>query len=78
MVTNMTRVVDPVLMLSKIHERLRPQGTLVVCSAYDWDAQRTPVEKWIGGRKVGMQDMFRTNQCSNGAASMRKPVVIYC
>jgi tRNA A58 N-methylase Trm61 len=52
MVTNLTRVVDPAAMLSQIHDRMKPGATLLVFSAYDWDASLTPMDKWVGAKKV--------------------------
>jgi 2-polyprenyl-3-methyl-5-hydroxy-6-metoxy-1,4-benzoquinol methylase len=52
MVTNLTRVVDPSTMLRQIHDRMKPGATLLVFSAYDWDASLTPADKWVGGKKV--------------------------
>ena len=51
-VTNLTRVVDPTLLLRKIHERIRPGGVLLVFSDYGWDAKVTPYGNWVGGKKV--------------------------
>ena len=42
---------DPKLFLSHIDERINDGGHLVILSAYDWTASKTPRDKWIGGYK---------------------------
>lgn len=42
---------DPLQFLSQIHTRLNSKGILMLVSAYDWDAGKTPRNKWPGGFK---------------------------
>ncbi|MBP1663858.1 MAG: 5-histidylcysteine sulfoxide synthase [Bacteroidetes bacterium] len=42
---------NPLLFLSKIHERLNEHGWLIITSTYDWDETRTRRENWPGGFK---------------------------
>ncbi len=43
------RLNDPARFLSTIHERLRPDGVLVITSPYTWLEEYTPKGNWIGG-----------------------------
>jgi len=43
------RLYDPARFLSTIHQRLRPQGLLVLASPYTWLEEFTRKENWIGG-----------------------------
>ena len=40
---------NPLLFLTKIHERLNKNGKLIIFSAYDWNKQYTQKNLWIGG-----------------------------
>jgi len=42
---------NPLLFLSKIHERLNENGWLIITSTYEWDETRTRRENWPGGFK---------------------------
>ncbi len=42
-------VVAPRAHLEEIRRVVEPAGTAVICSPYEWTAQATPVEQWIGG-----------------------------
>eukprot|EP00123_Amoebidium_parasiticum_P013818 comp22168_c0_seq1/m.32522 comp22168_c0_seq1/g.32522 ORF comp22168_c0_seq1/g.32522 comp22168_c0_seq1/m.32522 type:complete len:726 (-) comp22168_c0_seq1:709-2886(-) len=52
LVSNLTRLYDPSVFLAGVHERLNEGGMLVILSAYDWDSSVTPVDKWVGGKKL--------------------------
>lgn len=48
------RMVNPVLFLNTIHERINPGGLLILASPYTWLESFTKKEMWIGGfRKDG-------------------------
>ena len=42
---------DPKEFLSKIHDRINDNGFLIIASDYEWDAKKTPRDKWPGGFK---------------------------
>lgn len=42
---------DPKEFLSKIHDRTNDNGFLIIASDYEWDAKKTPRDKWPGGFK---------------------------
>lgn len=42
---------DPVLFLSRIHERLNDEGYLLLASNYEWDLEKTDRDNWPGGFK---------------------------
>lgn len=42
---------DPLLFLSQIHNRLNHFGYLIIASDYEWDLNKTPRDKWLGGFK---------------------------
>jgi putative 4-mercaptohistidine N1-methyltranferase len=42
---------DPKLFLRTIAERIVSGGYLVIASSFDWDENKTPREKWLGGFK---------------------------
>ena len=42
---------DPKLFLSHIDDRINDGGYLVILSSYNWDINKTPRDKWIGGFK---------------------------
>ena len=44
---------DPSLFLTQIGDRLNDYGYLIIASDYDWDLQKTPRDKWLGGFKEG-------------------------
>ncbi len=43
------RLYDPGLFLKSIHERLSPNGLLVLTSPYSWHEEFTNKNKWLGG-----------------------------
>jgi len=43
------RLPDPASCLSRIHERIHPQGQLIVSSPYTWLSRFTPKDCWLGG-----------------------------
>lgn len=45
------RLHDPRAFLREIADRIRPGGVLVLSSAYNWTADVTPREQWLGGFK---------------------------
>ncbi|NNM59773.1 MAG: putative 4-mercaptohistidine N1-methyltransferase, partial [Legionellales bacterium] len=44
------RLYDPALFLKTIHQRLSPNGFLVLTSPYTWLEEFTEKDKWLGGR----------------------------
>jgi 5-histidylcysteine sulfoxide synthase/putative 4-mercaptohistidine N1-methyltranferase len=46
------RLYDPARFLGAIHERIRPDGLLVLTSPYTWLAEFTERAKWLGGFKA--------------------------
>ena len=42
---------DPLLFLSQIHNRMNHFGYLIIASDYEWDLNKTPRDKWLGGFK---------------------------
>jgi len=55
-----------------LHNFVKPGGLLLVASTYNWDAEVTPFEEWIGGYKCptsgenittleGMTNLLKTN-----------------
>jgi len=46
------RLYEPGAWLSRVHERLKPGGVLVLTSPYTWLEEFTPRDKWLGGLKV--------------------------
>jgi len=48
---------DPKLFLENIHERILPNGLLVLTSPYTWIETHTSKENWIGGKKVDGEDL---------------------
>ncbi|OIP82299.1 MAG: SAM-dependent methyltransferase [Porphyromonadaceae bacterium CG2_30_38_12] len=44
-------LICPILFLKQIHERLSPQGILVIASTYDWESYEVKREHWPGGFK---------------------------
>jgi len=64
------RMVNPASFLSKAHERLNPQGLLVLASPYTWLEKFTKKDQWIGGFRrdgepyytlEGLHDILSTN-----------------
>ena len=48
------RLYDPARFLSSVHERIRPNGLLVIASPYTWLEKFTKKENWVGGiRRAG-------------------------
>ena len=48
------RLYDPARFLSHIHERMKPNGLLVIASPYTWLEEFTKKENWVGGvRRAG-------------------------
>ena len=45
------RLYDPALFLETIHQRLNPDGLLVIASPYTWLAEHTKRDAWVGGFK---------------------------
>ncbi len=45
------RLYDPARFLTTIHERIRPNGLLVIASPYTWLEEFTKKENWVGGRR---------------------------
>ncbi|WOG29703.1 5-histidylcysteine sulfoxide synthase [Endozoicomonas sp. 8E] len=43
------RLNDPYKFLSSVHERIRPEGLLVLTSPYTWLEEYTSKDKWLGG-----------------------------
>ena len=49
------RLYDPLAFLTDITHRMRKDGMLMLSSVYDWRADITPKEKWLGGyEKAGV------------------------
>jgi putative 4-mercaptohistidine N1-methyltranferase len=46
------RLYDPQIFLNSIHERLNPDGILVISSPYTWLEQHTEKSKWLGGFEI--------------------------
>ncbi|HLP05842.1 MAG TPA: 5-histidylcysteine sulfoxide synthase [Paludibacter sp.] len=44
-------LVDPVLFLQTIHQRINEHGTLVIASTYNWNLHHTKRANWVGGYK---------------------------
>ena len=42
---------DPVLFLSRIHERINAEGYLLLASNYEWDLEKADRDNWPGGFK---------------------------
>jgi putative 4-mercaptohistidine N1-methyltranferase len=52
------RLPAPRRFLSSIHERLNPEGLLVITSPYTWLTEFTPREEWLGGFSRDGKDVF--------------------
>jgi 2-polyprenyl-3-methyl-5-hydroxy-6-metoxy-1,4-benzoquinol methylase len=48
------RLYDPARFLATIHQRLNPDGLLVIASPYTWLEEFTKKQNWVGGiRRAG-------------------------
>jgi putative 4-mercaptohistidine N1-methyltranferase len=52
------RLPSPQRFLSTVHERLNPEGFLVITSPYTWLTAFTPREEWLGGFSRNGRDVF--------------------
>jgi len=52
------RLPSPRRFLPSIHQRLNPEGLLVLTSPYTWLPEFTPREEWLGGFSVEGRDVF--------------------
>jgi putative 4-mercaptohistidine N1-methyltranferase len=43
------RLEDPIQLVLKFHELVRPGGQLILVSPYSWSRDFTPIPKWLGG-----------------------------
>jgi putative 4-mercaptohistidine N1-methyltranferase len=52
------RLPSPRRFLSSVHQRLNPEGLLVLTSPYTWLPEFTPREEWLGGFSCDGKDFF--------------------
>ena len=48
---------DPRQFLQTVHQRLQPQGLLIIVSSYHFDEQHTAKNNWLGGMKVNGENV---------------------
>ena len=54
------KIYDPEKFLSLIKDRIRPGGLLILTSAYNWNEDITPRDKWLGGFKANTGENYTT------------------
>lgn len=59
------RMYNPELFLSAIHQRINPEGYLVLTSCYDWTEEDKMVSKWLGGVKVNGENFTSLDGLKN-------------
>jgi 5-histidylcysteine sulfoxide synthase/putative 4-mercaptohistidine N1-methyltranferase len=52
------RLYSPRKLLSMIHERLNPEGLLVITSPYTWQEEYTKKEEWLGGYRTAGEPVW--------------------
>lgn len=56
---------DPALLLRNAISRLKPSGLLIILSDYNYQAQHTEKDKWLGGVKVNGENLFALEALTN-------------
>ena len=60
--TMLEKAYNPRAFLESVHQRLNPKGLLIIASTYDWQADRTERDQWLGGFKINGENATTLDQ----------------